>query len=145
MAKTPKKVANKTAKRVAKKTTKKSNGTAAKVANPEQVTFYYLKGPDFRTIHIDGAIGGLTPSGHLHIAFYAERAAIPQKTTQKINPDGTLGDETAREGKEGVVRQMETDIIVNENTARNIKVWLDQKLEEFEARRKAVEALKKAK
>ncbi len=152
VAKTPKKQprrppkrAKKTAKKAATKTASKGNGKAAKVAKPDQVTFHYLKGPDFRTIHVDGAIGGLTPSGHLHIAFYAERMAIPQQTTQQVNPDGTLGDESTREVKEGVVRQMETDIIVNESTARNIKVWLDQKLEEFEVRRKAVEALKKAK
>lgn len=133
-------------KKAKKKTAKNGNGKAAvKIVKPDKITFHYLKGPDFRTIHVDGAIGGLTPNGHLHIAFYAERVAIPQTTTQPINPDGTLGDEIARESKEGVVRQMETDIIVNESTARNIKVWLDQKLEEFEVRRKVAEDLKKGK
>ena len=112
---------------------------------PKSLTFHYLKGPDFRTIHVDGAIGGLTPSGHLHIAFYCERAPIPQIVTQKINADGSLGDVLKQTVKEGVVRQMETDIIVNEDTAKNIKVWLDQKLEEFETRRQVARAVKKAK
>lgn len=138
MAKTRKKL-------IKKKTTKKGNGATIKRSNPEELTFHYLKGPDFRTIHVDGAIGGLTPNGFLHIAFYAERAAIPQSTTLKVNPDGSLGDELAREGKDGVVRQMETDIIVNENTARNIKVWLDQKLEEFELRRAVTASTEKSK
>lgn len=145
MAKTRKKATKKTAKKVTRKTVKKRGNGKTKTVAPNDITFHYLKGPDFRTIHVDGAIGGLTPSGHLHIAFYAERAAIPKSTTQKVNPDGSLGDEIARESKEGVVRQMETDIIVNENTARVIKVWLDQKLEEFEARRAIAASLEKSK
>ena len=128
MATTPKKAKK-------KKRVKKGNGTAAKAAKPDDVTFHYLKGPDFRTIHIDGAIGGITPSNFLHIAFYCERAVIPRTITQKFNEDGTVGDEIERTGKEGVVRQMEIDIIVNENTAKTVRVWLDLKLEEFAARR----------
>ena len=135
MAKTRKKATK-------KKTAKRGNGKAVK---PDDITFHYLKGPEFRTIHVDGAIGGLTPSGHLHIAFYAERLPIPQSVTNKVNDDGTLGEVLQQTTRDGVVRQMETDIIVNENTAKNIKVWLDQKLEEFDSRRKAAEALKKSK
>ena len=101
----------------------------------ETVTFHYIKGPDFRTIHIDGAIGGITPSGFLHIAMYCERAAIPKKIVQKLLPDGSLGPELERIGKLGVARQMEIDIIVNEATARNLKAWLDEQLENFKRRR----------
>ena len=126
-----------------KKTAGNGNGkSSTHAAKQDDVTFHYLKGPDFRTIHVDGAIGGLTPSGHLHIAFYAERAPIPQTIRQAVNSDGSLGVELDRESKSGVVRQMETDIIVNEATAKNIKVWLDQKLEEFEVRRREVEVIK---
>lgn len=101
----------------------------------DSVTFHYIKGPDFRTIHIDGAIGGITPSGFLHIAMYCERSAIPTEMTHQVMPDGSLGPIVSREGKVGVARQMEIDIIVNESTAKSLKVWLDQKLEEFERRR----------
>ena len=112
------------------------NGGASEAGVPvNSVKFHYIKGPDFRTIHIDGAIGGITPSGFLHIAMYCERAAIPKTITQEITPDGSLGNEIAREGREGVARQMEIDIILNEATARNLRVWLDQKLDEFERRR----------
>ena len=140
MATTPKK-----AKKKKKRTAKKGNGkVTAKVAKPIDIEFHYIKGPDFRIIHVDGAIGGLTTSGFLHIAFYCERAPIPTKITQKVNPDGTLGDVVEKVGKQGVVRQMENDIIVNEDTAKRIKVWLDGKLEEFESRRKVAAALKKS-
>ena len=112
-----------------------NGGTSAASVPTQSVKFHYIKGPDFRTIHIDGAIGGITPSGFLHIAMYCERSAIPTKITQELRPDGSLGQELAREGLEGVARQMEIDIILNEATAKNLKVWLDKQLEEFEKRR----------
>lgn len=115
------------------------NGGALRSDAPkDSVTFHYIKGPDFRTIHIDGAIGGITPSGFLHIAMYCERSAIPQEITQEIMPDGSLGSVTSRLGKDGVARQMEIDIIVNEATAKSLKLWLDQKLEDFERRRASI-------
>lgn len=115
------------------------NGSSASAdASGDSVTFHYIKGPDFRTIHIDGAIGGITPSGFLHIAMYCERSAIPRKLTQEIRPDGSLGSIISSEGKDGVARQMEIDIIVNEATAKSLKLWLDEKLVEFEHRRALV-------
>jgi hypothetical protein len=125
----------KTPKRANKSQKARKGGADDRIVPPESVTFHYVKGPEFRTIHVYGAIGGLTTSGFLHIAFYCERMAIPQTTVQEIKDDGTLGAEIERTGKSGVVRQMETDIIINESTARNIKVWLDQKLEDFALRR----------
>lgn len=102
----------------------------------DEIEFFYIKGPDFRSLHIDGAIGGITPRGALHIAFFSERAAIPQKTVNELI-GGQLGDEVRakREGKEGVVRQMEVDIFLTESAALDLRNWLNTKLDEFEARR----------
>lgn len=122
-----------------------TGGVSSKVWRPEEVTFHYLKGPDFRTIHIDGAIGGITPSGFLHIAFFCERMAIPKTVKQKIKDDGTLGDEIDRDVREGVVRQMEIDVVMGEEAVKNLKVWLDRKLEGFEARRRITKSQDKSK
>jgi len=131
-----------------KKTAKKVDSDFPKLLMKklvETVNFYYIKGPDFRCIHIDGAIGGLTTKGFLHMALYSERVAIPQQTTHKINPDGQLGeeDQEKRVSKDGVVRQMEIDIIFNEETAKDLRNWLDQKLVDFDERRKEIKILKK--
>ena len=115
------------------------NGGTASPATPNPtVDFHYIKGPDFRTVHIDGAIGGITPSGFLHIAMYCERSTIPKTITHTILPDGTLGSAIKHKGKKGIARQMEIDIIVNEATAKSLKIWLDQKLGEFENRRSRI-------
>lgn len=122
---------------------KQSSGRGGEMTSdlPEAIDFHYIKGADFRSIHIDGAIGGLTQKGFLHMALFAERAAIPQRITYKLLPDGTLGDEIKeqREGKKGVVRQMEIDVIVSETTARDLRNWLDDKLSEFEEIRKQIQ------
>jgi hypothetical protein len=44
----------------------------------EVVVFEYIKSQLFRVIHSDGAIGGITPTGNVHVAFYSDRAAIPK-------------------------------------------------------------------
>lgn len=111
---------------------------------PETVTFHYIKGVDFRSVHVDGAFGGLTAKGFLHIALFSERTVIPQETTFKITSDGLLGDEVKekRVSKEGIVRQLEVDIIVNEQTAIDLRAWLDQKIDEFQKRKKVLQTLK---
>ncbi|MCG6868411.1 MAG: hypothetical protein LJE91_06665 [Gammaproteobacteria bacterium] len=111
----------------------------------QAVVFNYIKGSDFRSVHVDGAIGGLTTKGFLHIALFTERGPIPKKTIHEILPDGTLGKEVVekRESKEGIVRLMEVDLFMNEDTARDLRNWLDQELESFEDRRRKLEKLKK--
>lgn len=108
----------------------------------DSIDFHYIKGKDFRSIHVDGAIGGLTNKGFMHIALFAERAPIPQKTTFRVTSDGMLGDEIVSErvSKEGVIREMQVDLIMNEDTARDLRNWLDQRLEDVEARRKELKA-----
>ena len=122
-------------------TTKKN--TAKKSRKKSTVDFHYIKGPDFRSIHVDGAIGGLTTKGFLHIAMFAERAAIPQHTSFNVLPNGSLGDEILdkRESLDGVVRQMEVDLIINEQTALDLRAWLDERIEEFENRKEKLSQL----
>ena len=111
---------------------------------PKTIDFHYLKAPDFRSVHIDGAIGGLTSKGFLHMALFAERSAIPRKVAYNVLPGGKLGDEIegSRESKQGIIREMEIDLIMNEETAIELRIWLDQNLEEFEKRRKILKKRK---
>lgn len=98
------------------------------------VQFHYIKGNHFRTVHASGAIGSLTPSGDIHCAFYNERPAIPRITEHELDKDGRLIDEpVAVEGRSGFVRELEMDLIVDVQTARNLRAWLDQKITESEA------------
>lgn len=119
--------------------------TTQQSSEESSVTFHYIKSSDFRTVHVDGAIGGLTTKGFLHFSVYNERAAIPQETTHNILPNGLLGDEIPdqRKSKEGIVRQMEIDLIMNEETARELSNWLNQALDDFEERKKIIDDRRK--
>ena len=106
------------------------------VALPESITFHYLKAQNFRTIHADGVIGNITPAGHIHMAVYSERPAIPQEMIHKVNPDGTLGEVIPEKTivRDGIVREMDVDVLMNVAVAKNIKSWLEERIIDIENR-----------
>lgn len=94
---------------------------------PPTAKFEYVKGSLFRVVHSDGAFGGLTPNGNLHISIYSERFAIPQFITQRV-VDGRVGEETSREGKDWIIRELEVDIVMSLATANSLLAWLEDKI-----------------
>ena len=122
---------------MSQKSRTKGNGG---VTIPEQVKFHYLKAAHFRTIHADGVIGNVTPSGHVHMAMYSERPAIPREMVHKINPDGTLGEIIQEQtvAREGIVREMEVDVLMSVDVAKSIKNWLDEQFEKVEQRKQLI-------
>ena len=56
------------------------------------IAFDYIKGNFFRVIHADGVLGGSTPSGNIHMAFFSDRQPIPKREVYGLKPDGSLGD-----------------------------------------------------
>lgn len=95
---------------------------------PENVRFFYVKSPQFRVIHADGAVGGVTPRGFIHMAFYSERPAIPQSQQFKVEPDGLISEPYETEGKEGIIREMDVDVIMGKQTAIQLRDWLDTRI-----------------
>ena len=95
-------------------------------AKPARIKFHYIKNPAFRVVHVDGGIGGPTPRGSIHLALYSERAAIPQIVEHSLSEAGTLGEELGHEGKEGIVREIDIDLIMTIQTAAEIRDWLDK-------------------
>ena len=99
---------------------------------PMTVAFDYIKSQDFKVIRADGAIGGVTPSGHIHMALYSERQAIPRRIVNELNADGTLGavldDKTETRGS--MVREMDIDVFLTRDVAKNIGDWLLERVKE---------------
>lgn len=101
----------------------------ATVTLPSEISFHYLKSPSFKSIHADGVIGGLTPRGLLHFAIFSERAAIPKKTTHKVE-NGVIDQERAKvEGLDGFVRELEVDVFMDFNAAEQLRDWLSRVME----------------
>jgi|SRR5271165_5065944 len=95
---------------------------------PSSIKFHYIKGNFFRVIHVDGAIGGITPTRGIFLSLFSERAALPKVIEQAILPNGTLGAEITREGKEGLVRDMEVGVILTADAARKIAEFLQNQV-----------------
>lgn len=116
---------------MARKASTKGNGDSS---SSKTVKFHYLKGTHFRTIHADGTIGSITPQGYIHMSIYNERPAIPREMVQELNDNGSLGPVIPSETivREGYVREMEVDVMMNIEIAKSIRSWLDDRIKEIE-------------
>lgn len=95
---------------------------------PSNIKFFYIKSNLFRVLHVDGAVGGLTPHGSVHIAVYSERPAIPQMTSHNLSPEGRVGEPEETEGKEGIVREIDADLILSRQTAVELRDFLTRNI-----------------
>lgn len=96
---------------------------------PTEVTFDLIKSNFFRVIYVDGAFGGLSPSGKLHMALFNERLALPTRIVQAIEGD-KLGLEIRgkRQSRDTIVRELEIDVVMDVERAIVIRDWLDDKI-----------------
>lgn len=114
------------------------SGLPASQQDVRQVHFDYIKSQLFRTIRADGIIGGVTPNGHIHFAFFSERAAIPQRTVFRLEEGGGLGPEIQDQQvtRGGIVREMDVDVFITLEVASRLIEWLQQKVVEVTTRQK---------
>ena len=112
-------------------------GRADAPVMPSQIRFHYIKSNHYRVIHVDGAFGGISTRGLIHVDLFSERNAIPQTMSHQVHPDGRIGEEIAGETvrKEGVVREVEVGATMDLETAKSLIEWLQQKVDALEAHR----------
>ena len=101
-----------------------------------ELTFKYVFNYSYNPTYVNGAHGGLSPRGELIMNFYLERLPLPASMTHEINPNGTIGNQVAEEPadlKSSMVRFVDSGVILNYESARNIHAWLGERLQEMEA------------
>jgi hypothetical protein len=98
----------------------------------EQLTFHYIKSNFFRVIHADGVWGGVTPRLDVHMALFSERSPIPAKITHAVTPLQKLGEEIQREVRDGIVREVEAEVIMDVGVARSLVKWLQERIDLIE-------------
>ena len=108
--------------------------TTDKKPKAGKITFHYIKSNQFRVIHVDGVHGGPSPRGQLQMAFFNERLPIPQQVTHTVDEARELGPEVLDEriGKEGIVREVEVELLLNLDVAKSIHKWLGDKIGQVE-------------
>lgn len=115
------------------------------VSKKPEVTFKYIFTYDYNPLYVNGAHGGVSPRGELVVNFYLERPPLPNEITHEINPNGTIGAETAVEPDDfaqSLVRFVPTGVVLNHQTARDFHHWLGEKIREMEAIEEAKAAMR---
>lgn len=105
---------------------------SASRAAARRVRFFYIKSNAFRVAHVDGVIGGVTPKGLIHVSVFSERAAIPLSADHEITPEGRLLEPISQEGKQGVVREIDIDLMMTRTTAAELRDWLTTRLNDLD-------------
>ena len=100
-------------------------------SNEQEVRFKYIKSNFFRVIHADGAWGGISTRGDIHMSFYNERAALPDSSVLTLGPDGRSLKPEVVESSGGITREVECDVVFDLITAVALRRWLDDKINEM--------------
>jgi hypothetical protein len=91
-----------------------------------EIRFDYVKSNHFRVVHVDGVHGGARPNANsIHMALFNERNAIPKSETYSVT-EGRLGPPVKADRREAVIREVEIDAVMDLNTAKALRQWLDQ-------------------
>ncbi|MFZ1428068.1 MAG: hypothetical protein WAS21_14990 [Geminicoccaceae bacterium] len=99
---------------------------------PKALKFHYIKASDFRTIHVDGAVGSVNGRGYIHAAVYSERKTLPRISAITFQADGTPSTDRVVRTKRHVTRELEANLIFDGRTAREFAAWLIKRADELD-------------
>lgn len=127
------------ARKLARKTQSKQTAPAREPEKPKaqaktEIAYDFIKSNFFRVVKVDGAFGGIGPSGSLHMSVYNERQPIPQKVVHQLIDGKTLGPEIAgkRESRQAMIREVEVDLVFDLPQAIAIREWLDTRIAQLQ-------------
>ena len=108
---------------------KQSSEATPSKENRKRIKLNYIKGSLFRVIHSDGVIGGPSPNGRgIHMSLWSERAPIPLQVIHELDDQGHMGKEVERVQRDGIVREVEVDIVITLDTAEAMANWLNNQV-----------------
>lgn len=103
-------------------------GTAESSKN---VKFIFRKADDYKLYYSNGAYGGLTPHGDIVCNFFFEYPSLPDVETADFVEGKVVPNETESKELE-IIRELQTGIIITPIEAKNLALWLLQKVKEYE-------------
>ncbi|WP_028973132.1 hypothetical protein [Spirochaeta cellobiosiphila] len=93
----------------------------------KEITFEFVKDPDYKMIAINGAWGGVTPRGEIKFDLFFEHVDFPEEVSYMTTPDG-LGPEVSRDPvKSSIIREVMMGIVMTPENAANLGHWLIEK------------------
>ncbi len=98
---------------------------------PKRVEAQYVKSNLCRVIRADGAYGGVTPQGAIHMGLFSEHTASPIKSLFELDHELHTATEQAQRSPFQWVREIEVDAIMTREVAIGIRDWLDAQLKQL--------------
>ncbi len=97
-----------------------------------QLGIHYLRSRHYRTIHADGAQFGITPQAHIQFTLFSDQKAMPEFVMHKITPEGKLGEVIEEVVKNGVVREVEINVVMSPVAAASFVEVMKTQLKQIE-------------
>jgi len=96
----------------------------------------FIKSPDCREVIVDGVYGSTGPRGRINVVLFTERNHIPASITHSIETNGSAGAEilAKRELKDGLVRVVETVLLLDLAAAKEMHSFLAARISELSKR-----------
>ncbi len=105
--------------------------------NEMSVTFKYKFADNYNPVYVNGAYGGVSSRGEIVANFFLERLPLPNSVTHRVGKNGFVGEIIEEENKprdlnKSSIRFVQSGIVVNIETAKEIRDWLDKQIKLLE-------------
>ncbi len=87
--------------------------------------FKYIIPDHIKDCYVNGAWGGITPRGEIHMHPYSERHPMPLEHIYDIKKDGSMSEPGKTVKGANAVRLVQSSLIFDVQTAINIRDWID--------------------
>lgn len=99
----------------------------------DELVFKHYFDDDYDPEYINGAFGGVLPTGELVVHFYMDRLPVPNETKTIFSDEGDIEDIITTDPKEFKFRRViKNGIIMSKDTAKSISEWLSSMLDDME-------------
>ena len=112
---------------------------------PKEIGVYYQRSRHYRTIHVDGAQIGITPRGQIQFTLFSDQKPMPEYVLHEITPEGNLGGSREEVVKQGFIREVEVNVIMDVSATTQFVNVMQTTLNQFaeiQKQQKAKEAEK---
>lgn len=101
----------------------------------QQLQVHFVKGTCFRVVHANGVWYGGDNQGNLHLTFFNERSPLPKMVIVNLDERGMVvgEDVSKRDSKQGIVREMEVDIVLSLQVAVDLYQSLGENIKAIQA------------
>jgi hypothetical protein len=90
----------------------------------------HLNGTHYRSIHVDGALGGFNQFGEFYMALFSERPANPEQIRVRVFATGEQHP-IGQKGFAGMEREIEIGIYMQPAIAEQFARWILTKLRQY--------------